>query len=323
VILPGLGKGSPRENTELFLYHEGLVAPIRESGGEKDPIYGYLQEIEKRKSANELVRLLYVATTRAKKRLHLLGFAGTNGKPPHGSFLSVLWLGLNEEERQLFINAAEGSPKELIDEVTVPIRRLPLNWEAPVGAAPLHWERRNDRVEPDRQPTFEWAGDNLRHAGTVVHAILQRIAKDSGYRALPLAIRTSLAQLGVPADDLDPTASRVESAIAKTVASRRGQWILGPQKEAHCELTVNAQLEGKILSGRIDRTFIDSDGTRWVIDFKTSWHEGGRLAAFLDEQQRRYTGQMERYGQLFKGLGAPVRLGLYFPLLDEWREWGI
>jgi hypothetical protein len=32
---------------------------------------------------------------------------------------------------------------------------------------------------------------------------------------------------------------------------------------------------------------------------------------------------MERYGNLFRGQGTPVRLGLYFPLLDEWREWGI
>jgi hypothetical protein len=30
---------------------------------------------------------------------------------------------------------------------------------------------------------------------------------------------------------------------------------------------------------------------------------------------------MERYGRLFSNHNAPVKLGLYFPLLDEWREW--
>jgi ATP-dependent helicase/nuclease subunit A len=66
VILPGLGRGSARDSTELFLYHEGLMAPIRESGGDHDPLYQYLREIDKKKSANELVRQLYVAATRAK-----------------------------------------------------------------------------------------------------------------------------------------------------------------------------------------------------------------------------------------------------------------
>jgi len=70
----------------------------------------------------------------------------------------------------------------------------------------------------------------------------------------------------------------------------------------------------------VDRTFVDN-GVRWIIDFKTSAHEGGSLRAFLDEQQRRYRDQMERYARILAPLGEPVRLGLYFPLLDEWREW--
>jgi ATP-dependent helicase/nuclease subunit A len=45
------------------------------------------------------------------------------------------------------------------------------------------------------------------------------------------------------------------------------------------------------------------------------------MEAFLDEQQRRYCDQLERYARLFAPLGRPVRLGLYFPLLDGWREW--
>ena len=75
------------------------------------------------------------------------------------------------------------------------------------------------------------------------------------------------------------------------------------------------------MRGLVDRTFIDEDGVRWIIDFKTSSHEGGGLEAFLEEQQRRYCDQLERYARLFAPQGRPVRLGLYFPLLDGWREW--
>jgi ATP-dependent exoDNAse (exonuclease V) beta subunit len=71
----------------------------------------------------------------------------------------------------------------------------------------------------------------------------------------------------------------------------------------------------------IDRTFIDSDGTRWVIDFKTSRHEGGGLDAFLEEEMVRYRAQLETYVALAREIDtAPVRAGLYFPLLDVFRE---
>ena len=324
VILPGLGRGSARESTELFLYHEGLMAPIQGSGGDEDPIYQYLREIEKQKSANELVRQLYVAATRAKKRLHCLGYVQGNGKPLSGSFLAVLWKGLDEEERAPFIHAVndDGAAREMAPRVAA-LRRLPLDWVAASGVEPVQWERVEEAVEDEREPTFEWVGDSLRHAGTVVHGILQRVARDAGYRAGAAAIRTSLAQLGVSTEELDQTAQRVEKAVSRTLASERGRWILAQHDEARSEIAVAASADGKVLSGRIDRTFVDQDGTRWVIDFKTSWHDGGGLARFLDEKQRRYGAQMERYGRLFGALGARVRLGLYFPLMDEWREWGI
>ena len=72
----------------------------------------------------------------------------------------------------------------------------------------------------------------------------------------------------------------------------------------------------------MDRSFVDAKGIRWIIDYKTSTHEGGGLDAFLDREQERYRGQLERYADVLRKLDArPIRLGLYFPLLSGWREW--
>ena len=101
---------------------------------------------------------------------------------------------------------------------------------------------------------------------------------------------------------------------------RRGRWILEPHEDSHSEYAVTGVVEGEVVRGLVDRTFVDA-GVRWVIDFKTSEHQGGKLEEFLDEQQRRYRDQMERYARILEPLGNPVRLGLYFPLLDQWREW--
>ena len=72
----------------------------------------------------------------------------------------------------------------------------------------------------------------------------------------------------------------------------------------------------------IDRTFVDRDGTRWIIDYKTGTHEGGDVSGFLDEEQERYRAQLAAYAEAFRALeDRPVRTALYFPLVsDGWRE---
>ena len=46
-------------------------------------------------------------------------------------------------------------------------------------------------------------------------------------------------------------------------------------------------------------------GVRWIIDYKTSVHEGADTAAFLDNELERYRGQLERYAALLQAGGAP------------------
>ena len=73
----------------------------------------------------------------------------------------------------------------------------------------------------------------------------------------------------------------------------------------------------------IDRSFVDRNGTRWVIDFKTSRHEGSGREAFLEQEMQRYQAQLATYVALARALGPqPVRAGLYFPLLGAFQEVG-
>ena len=73
----------------------------------------------------------------------------------------------------------------------------------------------------------------------------------------------------------------------------------------------------------IDRTFVGADGQRWIVDYKTSSHQGADVAGFLDREQERYRTQLKRYAAIMRMIDErPVKLGLYFPLLQGWREWG-
>jgi ATP-dependent helicase/nuclease subunit A len=74
----------------------------------------------------------------------------------------------------------------------------------------------------------------------------------------------------------------------------------------------------------IDRLFVDSDGRQWIVDYKTSSHEGTDIEGFLDRERERYAAQLARYAAVVgrpAGNDRGVMLGLYFPLLGGWREW--
>jgi ATP-dependent exoDNAse (exonuclease V) beta subunit len=338
VILPGLGRPGRNDDSRLFLFHqwmrpdgtlERLLAPIKEVGSNDDPSYKYLQEIENRKGRHERVRQLYVAATRAKKHLHLLGHAKVNAagelKPDGRSMLSDLWPALTPAEMELFHTRVADAPTVASSQVLAPdvVRRLPSAWSLPPIPSRVQWECSGAPPLELHDPTFEWVGDSLRHAGTVVHIFFRRMAR-GGYDTPNLAaIKSALAHVGVALAEIDSIAERVEDALQRTVSSDRGRWVLADYADARCEYPITGVLDGKIVRGIIDRTFVDKDGIRWIIDYKTSAHQGGGLIEFLNDQQRRYQDQLERYARLLAPLGRPIRLGLYFPLLNEWREWGV
>ena len=81
-------------------------------------------------------------------------------------------------------------------------------------------------------------------------------------------------------------------------------------------------IDGEHMSLVIDRTFCGIDGYRWIVDYKTSSHEGVDVEFFLDREQERYRTQLNRYAKLMRETNdKPIKLGLYFPLLNGWREW--
>jgi hypothetical protein len=114
----------------------------------------------------------------------------------------------------------------------------------------------------------------------------------------------------------------VESALLRTLGDPKGRWILGRHSEDEYELPITGLVGGKLYETVIDRTFVDEDGVRWIIDYKTGSHEGGKLESFLDKEKERYQEQLERYARLMVQRDPrPIRLALYFPLLGGWREW--
>jgi len=352
VIVPGLGRMPRAADAPLLRWHEMaragdtvaelLLAPIRARGEKQDPIYDFLGGYERIQADYEDTRLLYVACTRAIRHLHLLGAVATGEteegdrelrEPPARSLLARLWPAVVADFGKAL--ARGPAPREVVghDEVAAvaAIRRLERDWQVPAPPAPLAWLVREEPVRGEGMVVeFDWASETIRSIGSVVHRWLEVVGREGvaawtaeRVRGLEPAFARALAELGVPAERLDVASARVRDALTRALEDDRGRWILdSTHAEARTEYALTGLDQGELVNVVLDRTFVDGDGVRWIVDYKTGTHEGGDPQAFLDREQQRYTPQLARYARLMTLLDPrPIRLGLYFPLLGAWREW--
>ena len=341
VILPGLGRLPRGEEPRLLLWHEYaragrsrlLLAPIRASGAEKDPLYAYLGGIETRKRDHERTRLLYVAATRARNGLHLLGHAAIDPEsqmpktPGSRTLLSKIWRTVEPDFMDAMKDRVVREPEEAAAEMRrgVPLRRLAADWTPGPLPENVDLELRFDPAEPadveSGHPTFEWVTELQRRVGVVVHQSLQGMYAPDLLNYSEDKLRVALEQEGLAGEKLDEAVSRALYAIENTVADERGRWILSRHRHDERELELTTVLDGRTQRYVVDRTFV-FEGRRWIIDYKTSAHSGGDLEGFLDNEQRRYRSQLEGYAGVLQSMDSgPVNLGLYFPMLRGWRTW--
>ena len=136
-----------------------------------------------------------------------------------------------------------------------------------------------------------------------MHAELQAMdlarADEAAIRARCDHFQAWLALHGVPADRLEEAATRVTEALLSVHRDPRGRWILkSGYRDDIREHALSGQRQGEVVRAVFDRSFIDEDGVRWVIDYKTSQHLGGGVEQFLDREVERYRPQLQRYARL-------------------------
>jgi ATP-dependent exoDNAse (exonuclease V) beta subunit len=303
------------------------LAPIKETGSDDDLAYRFLRNLDVESEDLEAARLLYVAATRAEDRLHLLACtkcndAGELKAPAPRSLLARAWpvaeahyaRMVPEQLAMDFMHA----PRAPITTLT----RLALDPATILPPPPVRWTAQLEGGA-EEQIEFSWVGEAARHVGTVVHRWLQRIAEDElrGWdskrvQSLRPRFASELSRRGIPSADALQVADVVVTALSNAISDERGRWLLGPHPEARNEYRLRAMAEGRPRTYVIDRLFRAKDNVEWVVDYKTSRHEGADIDAFLDRERERYAPQLKAYGHLRKG----SRQGLFFPLLRGWRE---
>jgi ATP-dependent exoDNAse (exonuclease V) beta subunit len=393
VILPGLARTPRNSDSPMLIWRERetsdmsrgapdlLLAPIKAAGENRKKIaptlYTWLQGMEATRERHESSRLLYVATTRAIQRLHLLAEVGQDKdgawNPPSSSLLKRLWAGVEfmlddashcASNDELLATARAASIEKSLNfpsfekALNLPpfekggqggfkgLRRLTQVGTPPQTPDALPLATRSTKpLLPSSHvstgaSTAPWStsDETPRFVGTLLHRLFERIALDNAHdeaevwnaariQTLQPALRRELQHLGVIASRLDAALAQVTHALHTTLNDPRGRWILAKHDDAQCEWALSGVLDGTAVNAVIDRSFSEH-GIRWIIDYKTAAPDtanGESANDFLDRQQNQYRAQLESYAALLRiqDCSLDIRLGLYFPLVAEWREWDV
>ncbi len=343
VLLPGMTRPPRGSDEQLLLWRERtsglLVGPVRARtpGADENLLYAYLRTLAADEASAELRRLLYVGCTRAKERLHLTAHASVDDhtterrrwkQPARGTSLAALWPAVAHEVPP---PASVAATTFVSAETTgVALLRLSTAWRSP-PSPPSIATARSIGVAGEREAiAFDWARETARQVGIAAHRLLRNIADDGLGRWDPEHLASAQRRLerefcsiGFTAEEARTSAALVVEGIVAMLSDPQGRWLFDPSHaDAKSEYALTGEHDGGLVRIVLDRTFVDASGTRWIVDFKLSRHEGGNREVFLDSERERYRQQLEDYARIVRAIDdRPVRLGLYFPLLRGWREW--
>ena len=305
VILPGLSSRPtnqdmpmlrwlklPREQQKALL----LLSPMKAAHQEQCLLYDYLGKLDAQKNNYELQRLLYVAVTRAKKRLYLLDYSEKNSQ---GSFRSLL-------ANQAFISPPEINHLENVSTTLPTLYQLPLAFyqEKPVLKEQLNT---SPLIITNTTP---------RLIGIVAHELLQWICEHhpENQSEIPWGLAShQLISFGFRKDELKAAEDLIKTQLGAFFNDSIGQWIIKAHENEHNEYELLVPHQNTFATKIIDRTFCDK-GIRWIIDFKT-----GHDDTSTETPHRQ---QLEAYARLFTGTSnEPIHCGLYYLASNRWLDW--
>ena len=337
VVVMGLGTSNRIPDKSLFNWRrlpEGFaIAPLPHDRYDKTSpesrLYRFIGTLNVTEENSEKDRLLYVACTRAKSSLHLLGTAVPTGEgdalPAGGSLLERLWPAIGGK-----FGGLEVGDSDKMEVIGIPMSpraddSLEVTYRGVFRPGAL------SRVTPGEiVQDAELESDNTteRAVGIVYHALVEKIAIE-GESALSKefvdakrpAIRALLRREGYPEQEIAKGAELIVQLLNSTINGKNGQWVLS-QMGGGCEVAIVGYLDRAWRKYIIDRTFL-SGGKAWIVDYKTArCPDGVEMDVFLMGEVARYREKMIAYRDAYRAVtgDTDVSIALYFPAHDTLKQ---
>lgn len=305
ILLPGLSRAVSERHppflrwlqlpTEDRILH--LCSPLKAAEDDHDELYRYLSKIEAEKQHYEIQRLLYVALTRAKKRLFLFDHGTSIRK---GSFRSLLQMPFIEAP------SVPETPLNVKTDAST-LWRLPTTYYTtpPLLTPP-----------PSQSLPLAISSTLPRLIGILTHELLQWIGTHhpETLETVPFELcHYRIKQWGLPWTLHETVIQTIRDLLHPLFHTERGRWIMQPHLNEQNEYALQIKQHGRLLTRILDRTF-DEKGRRWIIDFKTG-HD-------TPEQQEAHQQQLQTYATLLQHrIKTPIHCGLFYLSQAHWVEY--
>ena len=351
VILPGLSNRPRVDDREIMMWAEHqnkqgvsnlLLAPLR-LGASTSAHFDYLRKLESKRASNEAIRLMYVAATRAERKLVLLAVSevseetGEVKAPASNSLLATLWGALGGKFSFPLERVQESVSSGILSQR---LNRLQSSYQTEY-LEPVKWqveqqlnaqqeevqEKVDDPEQLDLSQQFDWATNAASGVGTVLHRWLQY----NGAKVLTTQIdqmqvsawRTELIALRVPNTHIEYAIRNLKKSIENIKMDKQAHFIFDTYKIEQNEYALSTFEDGVVKKSIIDRTFVDDDNVRWIVDYKSTPTKNKDLRAFAQEQvETRHQKQLENYGNLMSEIDTrQIQLAVYFPLIKQLVSW--
>jgi len=327
VIVPGMARKTPGDHKALVALQEfhnengsdsSLLAPLPARIKPEATLYGYLNAVETERSAFEQQRVLYVACTRARTQLHLLGKYNVNKEgecAPSGSLMELLFPAFapaihaslardpshDASGSSLDHDSSANDPESNEDtdnEYTAP-QAYPL---LQLQGAPLLSLARDPTPETLALP--ELPARKSVALGGAVHEWLELIHDhwEQGWNAdwfeqHKAALKSSLIRAGLSAVEAAKHLPELQRMLAEAISSETGREVLNPKdkQQSWTELPLLRRDGNRISMHIIDRLYRDENGLT-VVDYKTGTESA--------ETRALWASQLQRYRGLLNGLDS-------------------
>ena len=294
-------------------------------------VFDYVSQHTNAARAAEGKRLLYVAATRARLSLTLTR-CNAAVAPPVDSFSALL--GDTADDR---FEVPERSPDKRLHLVNSLTRSaLPSAvFDTALIAKPAYYAALAEAEVAVPQSQID-----ARAEGIVGHLLFEGLAAAmlanvvAPFSPNVAVVSRMLREAGTTPERASAIAARLTAWFATAVECEHIKFLFSrTHLEAANELSlVIEQNAGHAATEllRVDRTFITSNGERWIVDFKfseppTSTHktDAAVTRAWIASEAERYRPQLRSYAQALRawdekrGTPRPLVAALYFPWLDE------
>jgi ATP-dependent helicase/nuclease subunit A len=274
VILPDTTRDPAlvRQLGNLLYTDDGLFYPLKKE--ESAPPVETAKDEMRRLTVEEHRRLLYVALTRARDRLHICGFETTKGVKPDSWYAMARRAAESigrEIEREGEINLVVGGAGDTVSEPAArpasPPAEIP-PWataKAPVEHAAPRLIRPSDAAGLE-EPAATSPRDTRRfRRGLLVHALLARLPEVAVGNRRAIALRFLKAR--APDEDVEALADETIRILIDPVFAPA----FAPSSRAEIGLVADLPelAPGARVNGRIDRLAV-TDEEVLIVDFKTN-----------------------------------------------------